>query len=261
VALRKEGIVSVSVEAGWYEDPQAAGKLRWWDGQSWTDHFADAPTQPEPTAGVSENASDPGSGGRWPVPTDVDLSGLHKKAIEALVRDMHPEEVVRVVILGASAQAIIGTDTRAFIFKKGILAGASFGSELTSWEYRHLVGVQTHTGMMSGAVVLQASGQSGKKTSYWGNDDDDTFKAPNAIPIARPFEPAVAGASALRRLVMEASRPAPAAPVPPASPESRPESTATSALSQLQQLAELRAAGVLNDHDFEVMKNRIVHGQ
>ena len=36
------------------------------------------------------------------------------------------------------------------------MAGASFGSELTTWDYRNLVGVQLHTGMMSGAVILQA---------------------------------------------------------------------------------------------------------
>ena len=31
---------------------------------------------------------------------------------------------------------------RALVFKKGFMAGASFGSELTSWSYRSLVGVQ-----------------------------------------------------------------------------------------------------------------------
>jgi hypothetical protein len=46
------------------------------------------------------------------------------------------------------------------------MAGATFGSEMTPWDYRNLVGVQLHTGMMSGAVVLQAPGQWGTKTSY-----------------------------------------------------------------------------------------------
>ncbi len=52
--------------------------------------------------------------------------------------------------------------------------------------YRNLVGVQLHAGMMSGSVVLQAPGQSGSKTSYWKQGDDDPFKAPNAIPVSRP---------------------------------------------------------------------------
>jgi hypothetical protein len=49
-----------------------------------------------------------------------------------------------VVIHGASSQAIVGLDTRAFVFKEGMLAGALFGAKITSWYYRHLVGVRTH---------------------------------------------------------------------------------------------------------------------
>jgi hypothetical protein len=25
---------------GWYKDPQADGRMRWWDGQRWTEHVA-----------------------------------------------------------------------------------------------------------------------------------------------------------------------------------------------------------------------------
>src|SRR5215471_1756643 len=30
-------------QAGWYEDPDSSGKLRFWDGTVWTDRFRDAP--------------------------------------------------------------------------------------------------------------------------------------------------------------------------------------------------------------------------
>jgi hypothetical protein len=43
------------------------------------------------------------------VQTTVDLTGLHHRALEALARDLFPGEVVRVVILGESDQAISGT--------------------------------------------------------------------------------------------------------------------------------------------------------
>ena len=91
--------------------------------------------------------------------------GLHPKAVEAVEQALAADEAVRLVIHGLSSQAIIATDRRALVFKKGFLAGASFGSELTSWSYQNLVGVQIHTGMLSGAVVLQWPGQSGARTS------------------------------------------------------------------------------------------------
>jgi hypothetical protein len=32
----------MSVAAGWYTDPAQSGRVRWWDGQQWTDHVRDA---------------------------------------------------------------------------------------------------------------------------------------------------------------------------------------------------------------------------
>ncbi|HWU32188.1 MAG TPA: DUF2510 domain-containing protein, partial [Marmoricola sp.] len=29
---------------GWYQDPEMAGRLRYWDGSQWTEHLAGAPT-------------------------------------------------------------------------------------------------------------------------------------------------------------------------------------------------------------------------
>ena len=37
--------------AGWYPDPSGdATKLRWWDGNQWTDNYTNAVTQPQPAA-------------------------------------------------------------------------------------------------------------------------------------------------------------------------------------------------------------------
>jgi hypothetical protein len=184
-------------------------------------------------------------------------SRLHRKANEALDQNLVPGERVLVVITGSSSQAIIGTDQRAFVYKKGFMAGASFGSELTSWDYRNLVGVQLHTGMMSGAVILQAPGQNGTRTNVWKQGDSDPYKAPNAIPIARPYEQAQAGVARLRQLIDGAHRMAhtPSSPPPPP-----PFPAASSLVNEINRLAELHARGALTDHEFAGFKARLLNG-
>jgi hypothetical protein len=183
---------------------------------------------------------------------ESDVSLLHRKAQEALAKALTPGESVIVIIRGPSAQAIIGTDRRAFVYKKGFMAGASFGAEITNWSYKHLVGVQIHTGMMSGAVVLQAPGQSGVDTSYWSNDKSDPYKAPNAIPVTRPYEPAARGVDKLRELIdaAHAAERQPSSPAPAATPPS-------SAVDELRKLAELRRDGLISQAEFDEMKAHI----
>lgn len=199
---------------------------------------------------MTSNPSGDRSGTPRPVQTTVDLTGLHRKALEALARDLLPGEIVRVVILGERDQAIIGTARRAFVFKKGAAGGALFTSEMISWDYAHLTGVQTNLGGQAGAVVLRASSQVGRSRRLRGQHERDPFRAPNAIPVAPPFDAATAAAESLRTLIAAANAPAPSiAPVAAPSPA-----------QELHHLAELRDLGVITAEDFEIMKARIVHG-
>lgn len=178
---------------------------------------------------------------------------LNRHAAKEIAGALESGEEIEVVIAGPSNQAVVGTDRRAFIYKKGFMAGATLGSELTSWDYRNLVGVQIHTGMMSGAVVLQAPGQQGVSTNVWKNKDSDPYKAPNAIPVNRPFDDAKTGVAKLRQLVAahHASHAAhaPAAPITP---------PATSITQEIRQLAELHAGGALTDEEFSDLKAALV---
>ena len=61
-----------------------------------------------------------------------DRTRLHRKANEVLDQNLAPGEQIEVVVTGPSNQAAIGTDRRVFIYKKGFMAGATFGSEMTS---------------------------------------------------------------------------------------------------------------------------------
>jgi hypothetical protein len=193
-----------------------------------------------------------------PPPTDplTNRSRLHHKANEALDQNLIPGETVQVIITGPSNQAIVGTDRRVFVYKKGFMAGAAFGSEITSWDYRNLVGVQIHTGMMSGAAVLQAPGQSGTKTNVWKNGDQDPYKAPNAIPLNRPWNQAQAGVARLRELIEATHRHQQFGP--PTGPPAIP--VKTSVVDELKKLADLRASGVLTDDEFASLKGRLLNG-
>jgi hypothetical protein len=175
--------------------------------------------------------------------------GLHEKAIAAVAQTLAPDERVRLVIHGASNQAIIATDRRALVFKKGFMAGASFGSELTSWAYRNLVGVQIHTGMLSGAVVLQGPGQAGTSTSAWKFDGSDPYQAPNAIPLDRPFDGARRRVGELGRIIEEAHRAEQPGPAP---------TTTDSVADELRKLADLRSDGILSDQEFADLKAKLL---
>ncbi|MEV3925918.1 SHOCT domain-containing protein [Actinomadura coerulea] len=182
----------------------------------------------------------------------TERSRLHRKANEVLDQNLSPGETVQVIITGANSQAIIGTDRRVFVYKKGIFAGASFGAEITSWDYRGVVGVQIHTGMMTGAVIVQAPGQSGVRTSSWKAGEGDPYKAPNAIPIVRPWDQAQVGVARLRQLIEEAHQSTEGS-------EGRSAARPSTIADELKKLADLRDAGALSEEEFLSLKAKVLH--
>jgi hypothetical protein len=105
--------------------------------------------------------------------------------------------------------------------------------------------------MLSGAVVLQAPGQTGNRTNTWKFGDDDPYKAPNAIPITKPWQQAEEGVARLRQLIDRAHQPSGGAVEPSVGPDQDP-------IAVLRQLGELRDAGVLDEEEFQTKKAEIL---
>ena len=56
-AAREASAAKAQTPAGWYPDTGDSGKLRWWDGTTWTDHFADDPASVTRVAATSQQAT------------------------------------------------------------------------------------------------------------------------------------------------------------------------------------------------------------
>jgi hypothetical protein len=113
---------------------------------------------------------------------------------------------------------------------------------------------------MSGAVVIHVPGAVSVSTSYWRNEKSDPWKAYNAIPIVRPWEPVERGAARLRDLVTAyrstlENQSLPKSDWPAREPEQlSPRESQNDVFEALTKLAALRDAGVITDEEFEAKK-------
>jgi hypothetical protein len=178
-----------------------------------------------------------------------DRHQLQKAANEELDRNLAQGERVRVIIRGVRDSAMIATDRRLFVFKKGFMSGATFGKKIASWDYRNLSGVQIETGVVSGVLALQGAGIASGDTSYWKSGKDDPWKAPYALALSREhFDQARQGIAGLRELIALAQ----------ASVASASVTAATDITDQLRKLGELRDAGVLTEAEFSSKKTELL---
>lgn len=174
-----------------------------------------------------------------------DRNKLHPDANKALDQNLYEGEKVEVIIQGLGDSAMIATNRRVFVFKRGLSFGATFGYKFTSWDYRNLAGVDIKTGLLSGSVALQGPGITGGDVSVWGNilgggdSKNDAWKIPNAIPIGQvQMEPASIGVAKLRKLIANYQN--------------------TGNLSDLETLADLKNKGIITEEEFKAKKQQIL---
>jgi len=171
---------------------------------------------------------------------------LHKDANKFLDQNLLDNEKVQVVILGLWDSAIIGTDRRAFVYKRGLMGGVIFGSKLASWDYLNLSGVQIETGPATGFVSLQGPGIIAKDMSYWNTGSDGPAQSPFAISIyGNLFEQARKGVALLRELISQAQ-------------QAKGGHSDLSVPDQIAKLAQLRDQGILTSEEFELKKKELL---
>jgi hypothetical protein len=173
---------------------------------------------------------------------------LHTDASDALDENLLDDEPVRVIIRGTDNSAIIGTDRRVFVFKRGAFSGVRLGKKLASWDYGNVTGVQLEIGKLSGVALIQAPGVPAVDVSYWATGPNSARKSPNAIPIvSNQFEEARSGTAELRRLIAEYQ-----------SARNAPQATTPDIMQQLRQLGDLHNAGILTKEEFDAKKAELL---
>jgi len=173
------------------------------------------------------------------------LDILDKKAKPAVTAALQNGEQVKLVIPGEGGSALVATDRRVLVYKRGISAGSAFGKQLNSWEYSMISGVEAKQAMTAKTIALQIPGALPvTKFGWFDKGPQSVWEAPNALMAkVTNFDYAIA---TLRRLVDEyrhATALGRAAPDP---------------IEQVQRLAALRDQGVLTDEEFQHQKRKLL---
>jgi uncharacterized protein YbjQ (UPF0145 family) len=53
------GAPTPSPPPGWFQDPAGSGRMRYWDGTQWTEHYQDATAAPQANAGLGQSQGSP----------------------------------------------------------------------------------------------------------------------------------------------------------------------------------------------------------
>ena len=195
-----------------------------------------------------------------PNPTSSFAGGpeiLGKKLRKLVEQNKHEGEKIEFCLLsgdiGGWNQAIVALTDRLLVIKPGFMAGATFGSRVTSFYYRDITGIEVNTGLINGVIEINTPSYQGTgQKDFWNikNEDRDPYRVTNCLPISRfnlkEYKPYI---DRLRAMIREAKHERVA---------SSPPQSGSSLSSELEKLASLRASGVLTDEEFHRAKHRLL---
>lgn len=173
------------------------------------------------------------------------LDALDRKAKTAVSAALEPDEQVRLVIPGEGGSALVATNRRVLVYKRGIMTGSAFGRQLNSWEYSMVSGIEAKQAMTTKTVVLEIPGALPvTKIGRFDKGPQSAWEAPNALVAnVSNFDQMIV---TLRRLIDEYRR-------GPAQPQALSDP-----VEQVLRWAALRDQGLLTEEEFQHQKRKLL---
>jgi hypothetical protein len=268
-------------DPGWYDD--GSGRLRWWDGRQWTDHFHDPATVIPATVAVTEGAS-----GTTSAAASNRAAGVLRTASDARAADAAAAEVLpEGTLWAARGQRLSGLSGGRYRLTAEILyfetgALSLKGQQIATHEIVDVDVSQTMTQKARGLgdIVLTAHRITGSERVVLSDIADFRGGAETINRVVRDAKRARAEydvMSKTQRVQTEmhysGNTPviggfAAAANAPAVAPTATPaaiaatEPAATAAapdlVAEIRKLADLRAEGVLDDEEFAAAKRKLL---
>jgi hypothetical protein len=268
-------------DPGWYDD--GSGRLRWWDGRQWTDHFHDPATVIPATVAVTQGAS-----GTTSAAASNRAAGVLRTASDARAADAAAAEVLpEGTLWAARGQRLSGLSGGRYRLTAEILyfetgALSLKGQQIATHEIVDVDVSQTMTQKARGLgdIVLTAHRITGSERVVLSDIADFRGGAETINRVVRDAKRARAEydvMSKTQRVQTEmhysgntpviggfaaaASAPAVAPTATPAAiAATEPAATAAAPdlVAEIRKLADLRAEGVLDDEEFAAAKRKLL---
>jgi len=204
------------------------------------------------------------------------LRVLPAKTLKIVRPHIAQNEAVFLCLVGGFGQALIALGDRVLIAMAGLMSGNVFGGKVNTFPYREITGVEIHTGMTTGVLVIQTPSFPGIQAgSYWAKGKgSNPAELPNAIPL--PNKKVVAAWQehlALLRTGIASGGLQPAdttqhpdlgppiflTPIAPPAPANTPDVPTSGGIAdEIEKLAKLRESGVLSDEEFAQAKAKLL---